>query len=120
MRDRDTHESRQGRQAGSDGKKSQSIDGDGLIGLTTTSALLWVPGNSGRDHQSLHPSEEEETTSRSKCSERTKKCIRGVVLTLLIAFSWVGTLHLLKLTFHWNQRMQLQLQQVFQLLLVHL
>lgn len=29
-----------------------------------------------------------------------KKCIKGVVLTLLIALSWVGTLHLLKLSFH--------------------
>lgn len=70
--------------------------------LTKTSALLWIPGNSAR--QSLRPSEEEETDSRSKCSERTKKCIRGVLLTILIAFSWAGTLHLLKLTFHWNQR----------------
>lgn len=30
----------------------------------------------------------------------TKKCVKGVVLTLLIALSWVGTLHLLKLSFH--------------------
>lgn len=86
------------------GERGRGLEWEGdLILLTKTSALLWVPGNSAR--QSLHPSDtEEDTGSRSKCSERTKKSIRGVALTLLIAFCWVGTLHLLKLTFDWNIR----------------
>jgi len=66
--------------------------------------LLWVPGNSTRDHQSLHPSEDEEEGGRSLCSTRTKRCVRGMILSLIIAFSWVGTFHLLKLTFDWKQR----------------
>lgn len=40
---------------------------------------------------------------RVKVAERIKKSLRGLILTSLIALSWVGTLHLLKLTYNWNQ-----------------
>jgi hypothetical protein len=62
----------------------------------------------------MHPSEDgdNEVTGNgitgipgtSRCSERTKKSIRGVLLTIIISFCWVGFFHSIKLTFDWNQR----------------
>ena len=40
---------------------------------------------------------------RVNVAERIKKSLRGLILTLLIAFCWVGTLHLLKLTYNWHE-----------------
>lgn len=37
--------------------------------------------------------------SDGKCSDRTRKIGRGILLTALIALAWVGTLHLLKFCF---------------------
>ena len=40
----------------------------------------------------------------AQCPEMTRKALKGVALTLLIAMSWVGTLHLLKLSFEYDHQ----------------
>jgi ABC-type glycerol-3-phosphate transport system permease component len=47
----------------------------------------------------IHEQSETELEHDGKCSNRTRKVLRGIILTILIAFSWVGTLHLLKMSF---------------------
>ena len=55
------------------------------------------PGPSSTHRQSLRPSESaDELSDQTYCSDKTWKCIRGVILTIFIAGSWVGTLHLIK------------------------
>lgn len=79
-----------------------------------SASFHWAPGDATSDiacHGQLHSDEEEISNKRNiltkcfrvKVAERIKKSLRGLILTLLIAFCWVGTLHLLKLTFNWNE-----------------
>ena len=74
----------------------------------------WAPGNESSDiacHGQVHSDGEEDMSNkrsilsrcfRVKVAERIRKSVRGLILTLLIAFCWVGTLHLLKLTYNWH------------------
>ncbi|CAG2161587.1 unnamed protein product [Oppiella nova] len=38
--------------------------------------------------------------SQTKCSNKTKKILRGIVLMIMISFSWVGALYLMKISFN--------------------
>lgn len=49
------------------------------------------------DHNSNN--EDDATDQANKCSSRARKWCRGIVLTILISFSWVGSFHLFKLCF---------------------
>lgn len=43
--------------------------------------------------------EEDGADNANKCSNRARKWSRGIMLTILISFSWVGSLHLFKMCF---------------------
>ena len=49
------------------------------------------------DHNST--AEEEANDNPNKCSNRAQKWSRGIILTLIISFSWVGTFHLIRLCY---------------------
>ena len=37
--------------------------------------------------------------NEEKCANKTSKIFRGIILMLLISFSWVGSLYLMKISF---------------------
>lgn len=80
--------------------------------ISFAGSFHWAPGDAPdiACHGQLNSDDEEMSNKRNiltkcfrvKVAERIKKSVRGLILTLLIAFCWVGTLHLLKLTYNWN------------------
>lgn len=78
--------------------------GDTVSSLEQASSDVDIEGRSEPNQLNTQNSTTSQLSpsSTARCSETTRKCLQGIVLMILIAISWVASLHLLKASFDWQ------------------